>query len=419
MKKLISLLAAPLIACAVITLATGGSAASQGRHGTAAPAGPAIAATNRLALGLLPRLGGTGNVVFSPYSIATALAMVDQGAAGRTAAELGSVLGSTDPSLLGASETRLARRLRAAVSLPSGLPRTDASHLTFANGLWVDSGLKLRSPFQTALAQDFGAAPQTAGFHQAPEPARQAINSWIAQHTGRLIRNLFQPGSIDRMTRLVLANAIYLKAYWQNPFVMRSTRLGPFVTGTGTTVQAPFMTQPATEFGYAAGSDYRAIDLPYLENSLSMLIVMPTPRTLPGFQSHLSRQSLAGILRAMTERIVELRMPRFKLGLRTSLNPVLSALGMPIAFSHSADFSGITRRAAVKIAEVVHAATLKVDEHGTVAAAATGITLAGAGRPVNAPVVHLTLDHPFLLFLRDDSTGAILFAGRLEDPTGS
>jgi serpin B len=111
-------------------------------------------------------------------------------------------------------------------------------------------------------------------------------------------------------------------------------------------------------------------------------------------------------------------MPRFKLSLHTSLRRVLSGLGMPVAFSISANFSGITHQNQLMIHDVVHGATLKVDEQGTVAAAATGVTFVGSSAP-GGPTVHLTLDHPFLVFLRDDASGAILFAGRVEDPTRS
>ncbi len=276
-RSLVCLLVAAVLAVVVEASTAAGGTAPRSHAKAAGPLAPAVAATDRLAVTLLPRLGGGADVVFSPYSIATALAMIDQGAAGATASEIGRLLGTLNSTALGTGEAALAARLRnVAVVPPAGsAPGSIVPVLHVANGLWVDSGLALESPFENALSSDFGAIPQTAAFATAPDRARQAINAWVAGHTAQLIRGLMPPGTITARTRLVLANAIYLRARWSNPFVKAATAAGSFDTGAGARVTVPFMTEPPTEFAYGHGAGYRAIDLPYIDSSLSMLIVMP------------------------------------------------------------------------------------------------------------------------------------------------
>jgi serine protease inhibitor len=407
----------------VFAAGTAGLAGLEHRGAAAVPApapitaGPtaAVSATDRLALGLLTRLGGGGNAVFSPYSIEAALAMVDQGARGATASQIGHVLGGGAAGPLGAANRALAAALAADTAASAADSRASRATLLVANGLWVRRGLPLEPPFATALATDFGAAPRTLDLAGAPDAARRQINDWIAAHTGQLIKDLMGPAAIDARTALVLADAIYLKARWASPFIARSTAPAAFTTAPGRHVRTPFMTQPATSFAYRQGPGYRAIDLPYRASRLSMLAVMPTLGTLPAFERRLTPAALAGIAAGLRPHRVDLSMPRLSLGLRADLIPALSALGMPVAFTDGADFAGITRATSLEIAAVQHGAVLKVDEAGTVAAAATGVTLTPTAEPI-ARAIRVSLDHPFLLFLRDDRTGAVLFAARVANP---
>jgi serpin B len=177
------------------------------------------------------------------------------------------------------------------------------------------------------------------------------------------------------------------------------------------------MTEPTFEAPYGQSASWKAIELPYADSSLSMLVVMPSAGTLTSFERHLNPAALGRIAGTLRQSGVELRMPRLTLRLHTSLNSALEALGMPDAFGASADFSGITHATSLQIQDVEHAAYMRVDEAGTVAAAATGISVLPTA--ILAPTVRLTVNRPFLLFLRDDTTGAILFAGRVMNPAGS
>ena len=426
-KTAVVVLAAGVAACGSST-ATGTQTHTQTGSVTSTQttsAGPrvsaaaAVHATNALAFDLLRTLGSPGrNVVFSPYSIQAALAMADAGAAGRTAAQINRVLHAPGATALAAANASLSSRLAASIRHPAGTPAGDAAQLSVANGLWVQSGFALAQPFTQTLASGFGAAPQTTDFRTQAEASRQSINAWVAEHTAQMIKNLMPAGSITSQTALVLANAIYLNAHWTDEFVPAATRPGAFLTASGVRVKASFMTQPPMFASYARRAAYQAVELPYLQSDLAMLVVMPAAGSLARFQRALTAATLAAIGAGMREGRVKLRMPRFHLAVHAELNAVLAALGMPLAFSDHADFSGITSQIPLKISNVEHGADLTVNEHGTVATAATGISI-GPTAAAPSPVTPLSLDHPFLLFLRDQASGTILFAGRVTDPTAS
>jgi serpin B len=372
--------------------------------------GPAVYATNRLGLGLLRDLGGNGNLVVSPYSVETALAMVDQGAAGSTESEIDHLLSVSWPGQIATDDSLLRQALRAAV-------RDHGAHgPTFddANNLWVQSGFALESPFSSTLSGDFGVTPQSADFENDPSGARSAINAWVAAHTGKLINHLMPAGSITALTRLVLANAIYLKAKWESPFQAGNTADRDFFPAAGAAVRTPFMSQIGF-FSYHRGAQYTAVELPYANSSLSFLAVMPTSGTIAGFEHKLTPRQLNAIASGLASANMSLSVPKLDLSIDSNLNGVLSKLGMSIAFENGANFSGISKKVQLVIQDVEHDAVLKVDEAGTVAAAATGISV-GTTAIEMPPPLHVTLDHPFLVFLRDDKTGAVLFAARVANP---
>jgi serpin B len=417
-----SLGAAAVLAAAALAACGASSAEKQPTTPRATSTGPeaAVGASNGLALDLLRTISAdpTANTAFSPYSIQAALSMVDTGAVGKTTEEINHVLRAASAESLAASNATLAARLADATKPPPHTPANDAPQLHIANGLWVQSGLALKDPFTQTLNSAFGAPPRQTDFQHKPDKARSEINDWVAGQTAGRIQNLMPPGSIDGNTALVLANAIYLKAHWTNTFDPAATAPAAFVVKPGTIVTPEFMSLGPTILDYVSARDYTAVDLPYLGSTLSMLVVMPAPGTLATFQKRLTPAALSQIEGSLTPTRVHLRMPKLHLKTHIDLVSVLSALGMPIAFSTAADFSGITASPPLAIGAVQHAADIAVDEQGTVAAAATGISaIATAVAP--SKTTTFVVDHPFLLFLRDDRTGAILFTARVSDPTQS
>jgi serpin B len=391
-------------------------AAALGSQPGAALADRSTAATaeSAFSLALLNELGGSGNLVYSPYSIDIALTMADAGAEGRTASQIAGVLQAHSAGAAVADAAALRTSLGRAVGSGVGAPTLD-----IANALWTQSGLALQAPFVATLSSDFAAPPQATDFAGAPTAALKAINAWVSGHTDALIPMLLGPGSITPATAFVLANAIYLKAHWQDPFLRSRTRPAPFTTPSGQVVQVPFMNQLNANYPYGAATDYQAIDLPYSSSSLSLLAILPRGVTLAHFERGLTARALAEISRRLQVQGVDLSMPKLDLSSQESLNAPLEQLGMTDAFSSAADFRGVTTERSLYISLVEHAAVLKIDEQGTVAAGATAVVAPTLAVPVSRKPASMILNRPYLLLLRDDDSGAVLFVASVANPSQS
>ncbi len=410
-------LAVVVVSLAAVGCGGKGSSTQQTPKRTSATSRAAVVAGNGLAVDLLGRLGRPDeNTVFSPYSVQAALAMVDAGAAGETAGQMNKVLRASSAAALDASNATLANDLQGATHAAGGADAKHGVNLSIANSLWLQTGFTPKPTFTDTLAQYFAASAQQLDFAKDSEAARGTINKWVADRTAGHIQGLMPPGSIAGDTKLVLANAVYLKAHWEYPFTAGATDPEPFFTGSGAKKTAQMMGLPATTLSFVKSKAYDAVELPYDRSTLSMLIVMPPRDALAAFQGSLTPASLGRVIASLHAGQVRLQLPKFHLQIHTDLVPVLSALGMPVAFSSAADFSGITTAVPLAIGTVQHGADLAVDEQGTVAAAATGASvIATAEAPQYSTPI--TVNHPFLLFLRDGATGAVLFAGRVSDPT--
>jgi len=360
------------------------------------------------------RAQGPGNLVLSPDSVAAALAMTGTGGVGRTAEEIAHTLHLKGPAALAAvgdlQRAITAGQVAAAIGDPE--PPT----LEIANGLFLQQGLPFAPAFLSGAQQRFGAAPQAVDFAANPTGALEAINGWVSEHTKGLIPRVLD--SLPEGMALALANAVYLDADWEHPFRKGKTRPGVFHKTAGE-VTVDFMHQTES-LRYGAGPGYRAVALPYRSSTLSLLVMLPVRQELGALQHNLDGRRLAQIARDLSPTPVDLSLPRFHLNADTELTNSLKKLGMPTPFSESANFSRITTAADLKIAFVKHAADFTVDEAGTVAAAATvvGMTAKSAPRPPRDAIT-FNANRPFLFFLRDDRTGAVLFAGRLTDPVSA
>lgn len=390
------------------------SQAKMPKHSGASPEttlGPA-AATGAFGLDLM-RAQGPGNLVLSPDSIAAALAMTGIGGVGRTAEEIAHALHLQGPTRL-ADVGDLQRAIAAGQAAAAG--EAEPPTLEIANGLFLQQGLPFAPAFLASAQQRFGATPATVDFSANPTGTLEAINGWVSEHTKGLVPRLLD--SLPKGMALALANAVYLDADWRYPFNKGRTGPGVFHEATGE-VTVDFMRQ--TELlPYGTGPGYRAVALPYRSSTLSLLVMLPVRQELGALQHRLDGRSLARIARDLTPRPVDLSLPRFHLNTETELTNSLRKLGMPTPFGESANFSRITTAVGLKIAFVKHAADFTVDEGGTVAAAVTvvGVKVKSAPRPPRN-LVAFNANRPFLFFLRDDRTGAVLFAGRLSDPASA
>lgn len=363
---------------------------------------------------LATRDAASGNLLISPASLATALAMTYGGARGQTATQMAQVLhfGDDAEALHRAAHAQIARW---------NDERRSSYTLRVVNRIFVHNRTPVNESFG-ALTRDFYAAPaEEVDFGADPEAARSHINGWIEEQTNDRIQNLLPPNSIDDLTRMVLTNAIYFLGNWQTQFDPQQTRPGPFHLRAGGNVQAQMMHLSAN-FQYTADGDVQVLQLPYAGGELAMTIVLPVPgRDVSALERALSASQLVGWFDALAPSRVDVELPRFTIEPERSLTlkPHLEAMGMPLPFSTAADFSAMSDPANpeedLHIDNAYHRAFVQVNEEGTEAAAASAVVMAPRGGPAAGPL-QFTADRPFLFFIRDVRSGSILFMGRLENP---
>lgn len=352
------------------------------------------------------------DVVFSPASVASALGMALAGARGQTAVELAAALhltGPPDAGPTGSGPTGAGLPSLLAL-LPGGAPDASVT-LRAPSLLWIQSGLALRPEF-TALLE---ASAVEADFAHAPEAARAEINRVIAEQTGGKITGLLPPGVVSVMTRLLITSAIYLKAAWTDSFAESDTTSAPFYPdGQGHPSLTVPMMRAASARSYVRGDGYQAVMLPY-RGGLAMAVVLPDG-PVAALREKLRAGGLAGLLAGAARARVRLSLPKFRLQASAELVPVLQRLGVREAFTGDADFSGITGAARLLIDAIVHKAYVEVDEHGTEAAAATGVVFRPTAAFPAVQQVTMTVDRPFLFAIIYVATGLPLFLGQVSHP---
>jgi serine protease inhibitor len=343
-----------------------------------------------------------GDLVFSPSSVAGALRMAWYGARGQTAAELARALHleqDADPGKAPAP------------------PHAQGSAVFRApNTTWIQSGFAVRPEFTAQLSRLPGAMLASADFAAAPERARAEINQAIAGQTEDKITGLLPPGSVDPLTRLVLASAVYLKAAWAAPFPGDRTHEAPFYPDGPDRpgVAVPTMAGTATR-DYLRGDGYQAVLLPYRDTNLAMAVLLPDG-PLATLRPKAAAAGIAGLLAGASRHKVTLELPRFRLKAAFGLIPVLGRLGVELAFGDEADFSGIAAAGPLHIGAVAHQAYIDVNEHGTEAAAATATMFAASAVMRTPPPVTVVVDRPFLFAVLDNATGVTVFLGQVSRP---
>ncbi|XP_009507612.2 heterochromatin-associated protein MENT isoform X2 [Phalacrocorax carbo] len=400
--------------------------------------------TNSFTLDLYKTLNETSkgqNIFFSPWSIATALAMVYLGAKGDTATQMAEVLhfnqtageeGSSEtmrPSLGRPKKKKMDPEHERAENIHSGFkellftinkPRSTYL-LKSANRLYEEKTYPLLPTFLQLITSYYNAKPQAVNFKTAAEQAREQINSWVENETERKIQNLLPAGSLNSHTVLVLVNAIYFKGNWEKKFLEKNTSEMPFRPSKTKTklVQMMFLRDTFLIL-HETTMKFKIIELPYVENELSMFVLLPddirdNSTGLELVERQLTYEKLAEWTTSanMMNAEVDLYLPKLKLEENYNLKSALSSMGIRSAFDPvQADFTGMSVKKDLFISQIIHKAFVEVNEEGTEAAAATGVLVLRS----KAPTITFKADHPFLFFIRHNKSQTILFFGRLCSP---
>jgi serpin B len=412
---------------ALPTASTPASSASASPAGSTAPAssaatpafGPApatpprpdaAALANGFAVRLFRAVAKTDrNVLLSGTSARQALAIVSLGAKGKTADEMNKSLS------LSASADETAAEGYAEAKAFAEAAGTGAA-LRVVNRVFADQSYAFLAPFQERAQSGFGGAFEQVDFATQPDPTRQRINGWVAGQTNDKITELLPAGSVDTLTRLVVANAVWLRASFRVPFNEGATAPATFTTPKGA-VEVPTMHVTAP-MGHATGPFGELVELPYQASTLSLVLVLPAKgKSLAELEKAPLEQALETL--APTERIA-LSLPKFSFGFAQELKAPLGSLGLRLAFTDGADLTGLGaprtgKDAGLKITGVFHQTFIAVDEKGTEAAAATGVVV-GVKSAAARPVTIVSIDRPFFFAIRDTATQRLLFTGHVVDP---
>ena len=347
---------------------------------------------------------GDDNFFFSPHSISVALAMTYAGAREETAEAMADTMHFTLP------QETLHPSFQV---LDDAITSREGLELFTANSLWGQQGYNFLPDFLNLLNASYGAGMNLVDFVGDSEGARVIINDWVYEETREKIEELIPPRGVDALTRLVLVNAIYFKADWLTQFDPEDTFDGSFRLLDGNRIDAKMMSMNA-ELPFLWTQDYSAIELPYSGEDLSMVIILPSTENFNEIESSLDKSMVDDIVDRMTETELAIILPKFEMESTFRLHDALSSMGMSVAFNFGeADFSGMDGTQDLFISDVFHKAYVLVNEEGTEAAAATAVvmTLGSASSP------GFIADHPFIFLIRDRETGAILFMGRMMDPS--
>jgi len=372
----------------------------------------AVSGNTEFALDLYQQLAQEeGNLFFSPHSISVSLAMTYAGARGETERQMAETLHFTLPQdhlhpALNALDLKLAGRGEGAEGRHG-----EPFRLHITNALWGQTGYAFLPEFLDTLAENYGAGMRVLDFASDPEASRVEINRWISRQTEGKIEEALSPDLFEGQAVLVLTNAVYFAAAWHSKFKFYKTQPGKFTRLDQSKVTAEMM-QNDDWFRYAEGEGWQAVELPYDGEEIAFVLLLPAAGRFPEFEQALGSERLQSIIASLELASVDVTMPKYHFEASFRLDETLADMGMPDAFG-PADFSGMDGSRFLYLTAVVHKSVVLVDEEGTQAAAATSV-IAGSAVPDPKTV---RADRPFIFLIRDVETGAILFLGRVLDPT--
>jgi len=290
--------------------------------------------------------------------------------------------------------------------------------LNIANGLWAQKDYKFLDSYFDIAKSNYNSELKNVDFtdNAEREATRKDINAWVEQKTNDKIKDLLSQGDLTSMTRMVLVNAIYFYGDWAEPFGKQATHPKNFTLMDGNQIMVQFMNQKE-RFNYFEDVKIQAIEIPYKDNKASMVIFLPIKKNgITEFEKSFDYKYYQDIIAALQSTEVRLSLPKFQTTCKFNLGTTLSRMGMPLAFSANADFSGMTGKKDLCISEVIHQAFIDVTERGTEAAAATAVIMKETAiRKPDEPKI-FNADHPFIFIIKDNATGSILFMGQIMKP---
>ncbi len=350
------------------------------------------------------------NLVISPFSISTALAMTYAGADGSTAEEMARTL------YFYSGQERFHEDFSAWMNSIRERGKTK-DKLQIANSLWPQEDYPFREDFINLIKEYYESALFKVNYRGDREQIRQRINSWVKDNTNQLITNLIKPGVLTDDTRLVLVNAIYFLSDWKIAFDEKVTHTAPFYITPEKSVDVPLMYME-DDLKYAETENFQILELEYEGGDFSMVAMLPAEGTdIDNFIHDFDVDTFVEILDMMDKQKVEVYLPSFKVRSNFDLEKLLAEMGMPEAFSNKADFGRMTDLQDLKIDKVIHEAFIDVTEEGTEAAASTAVVIIRKSAMVDPPEkITFRADRPFLYAIKDNSTQSILFMGKTLNP---
>lgn len=376
----------------------------------------AVEPLNELALDVARSLASTnGNVAVTTYPLARSLAMARVGSRGETRAAFDRLLATGDADDLDHALASIEPAVRALAGERRSAVRRGSIELSMLSALWAQEGTQFVPELLETLDAYYDTGVRVVDFRSEPDEARKAINRWASDGTDGTLDLLVPRGGVTDFTRFVAASAGVVRAPWAVRFDPAGTRRSPFVQRDGQTVEVLSMgVRDRGSIRSASFEDWETVELPYLGGELAMLVVVPAPGRFDDVAAGFDSAALETVTEALTPRPIELRLPRFEFTSVLNLDEELGSLGLSDAFLNArADFGGVTGDEALHLSDVVHGTYVAADEEGSGEDAVTVVTPRGQ---LDGTVVRVTVDRPFLFFVRDTVRGLVLQVGRVLEP---
>jgi len=361
---------------------------------------------SRVAANLIKNSDLKGNGAWSPFSLGRAMGMLLLGAKGRTKDQIETLY---EPQ----KGESISKNYKAMGDHMKSYNHSREVIIKGSNGIYTDSQFKLLPDYKKAVKEDYGVEPQSIDFSGDPEGAKAVINANVANKTGGMIKEMFE--SVASSTKAILVSVIFFKGVWKEEFEVRRTKEMDFQVDKDTKVKVQMMHQK-TKFRHLRLEDAAVLELPFVGEEMSMIFILPNKtEDLESVEKKVYEMDFAKLFNGSGKVTVKVWIPKFEISHTMSMKEPLTKMGITDVFTEKADLSGFSADKGLFVSQIVQKCVVKVDEKGTKAAVATGLTLMMRSAPPKP--VEFKADRPFIYAVVTKATGFILFSGRLVNPT--